>query len=29
MANTLSAAPGRDMIHPGVLRYLIEIGMIR
>lgn len=29
MANTLSAAPSRDLIHPGVMKYLREIGMIR
>jgi uncharacterized protein len=28
MANTLSAAPDRALIHPGVLRYLREIGLI-
>jgi TRAP transporter TAXI family solute receptor len=28
-ANTLAAAPGRDLIHPGVLRYLGEIGETR
>lgn len=27
--NTLSAAPGHDFIHPGVLRYLREIGLIQ
>ena len=26
-ANTLAAAPRRDLIHPGVLRYLHEIGL--
>jgi TRAP transporter TAXI family solute receptor len=26
-ANTLAAAPRRDLIHPGVLRYLREIGL--
>ncbi len=26
-ANTLAAAPRRDMIHPGVLRYLGELGL--
>ncbi len=25
-ANTVAAAPGKDLIHPGVLRYLREIG---
>jgi uncharacterized protein len=29
MVNTLFAAPSRDLIHPGVLRYLREIGLIR
>ncbi len=28
-ANTLAAAPRRDLIHPGVLRYLREIGLIQ
>jgi uncharacterized protein len=28
-ANTVAAAPRVDMIHPGVLRYLIEIGVAR
>ena len=28
-ANTASAAPRQDMIHPGVLRYLREIGLVR
>jgi TRAP transporter TAXI family solute receptor len=26
-ANTLAAAPSRDLIHPGVLRYLSQIGL--
>jgi TRAP transporter TAXI family solute receptor len=26
MANTVGAAPRRDLLHPGVLRYLEEIG---
>ena len=26
-ANTLAAAPRRDLIHPGVLRYLRETGL--
>jgi len=26
-ANTLAAAPGRDLIHPGALRYFREIGL--
>jgi TRAP transporter TAXI family solute receptor len=29
LANTLSAAPTRDLIHPGVLRYMAEIGLAR
>jgi TRAP transporter TAXI family solute receptor len=29
MANTVAAAPRLDFIHPGVLRYLREIGLIR
>ncbi len=29
MANTVAAAPRPDLIHPGALRYLREIGMIR
>ena len=28
-ANTLAAAPSLDLIHPGVLRYLREIGVVR
>jgi len=28
-ANTLAAAPNADLIHPGVLRYLREIGLAR
>jgi TRAP transporter TAXI family solute receptor len=28
LANTLAAAPTRDLIHPGVLTYMREIGMI-
>jgi uncharacterized protein len=28
MANTLSAAPSRALIHPGVLRYMRESGMV-
>jgi len=28
-ANTLAAAPRPDLIHPGVLRYLREIGVTR
>lgn len=27
-ANTVAAAPRRDLIHPGVLRYLREIGLV-
>jgi TRAP-type uncharacterized transport system substrate-binding protein len=26
-ANTVAAAPSRDLIHPGALRYLSEIGL--
>ena len=29
LANTLAAAPRRDLIHPGVLRYMAEIGLVR
>jgi TRAP transporter TAXI family solute receptor len=29
MANTVAASPRQDMIHPGVLRYLREIGLLR
>ena len=29
MANTLAAAPRRDLIHPGVLRYMKDAGLIR
>jgi hypothetical protein len=29
MANTLAAAPRRELIHPGVLRYLREAGLLR
>jgi TRAP transporter TAXI family solute receptor len=29
MANTVAAAPRLDLIHPGALRYLREIGLIR
>ena len=29
LANTLAAAPSRDLIHPGVLRYMREAGLIR
>ncbi len=29
LANTLSAAPRRDLLHPGVQRYLREIGLLR
>jgi TRAP transporter TAXI family solute receptor len=28
LANTLAAAPSRDLIHPGVLRYMREIGLV-
>ena len=29
MANTVSAAPGADLIHPGVQKYLRETGLLR
>lgn len=29
MANTLAAAPRVDLIHPGVIRYLRDIGLVR
>ena len=29
LANTLAAAPHQDLVHPGVLRYMREIGLIR
>lgn len=29
LANTLAAAPSRDLIHPGVLQYMREIGLLR
>ena len=29
LENTLAAAPTRDLIHPGVLRYMKEIGLIK
>jgi TRAP transporter TAXI family solute receptor len=29
LANTLAAAPTRDLIHPGVLKYMREIGLLR
>jgi TRAP-type uncharacterized transport system substrate-binding protein len=28
-ANTLAAAPRPELIHPGALRYLREIGLVR
>jgi TRAP-type uncharacterized transport system substrate-binding protein len=28
-ANTVAAAPSVDLIHPGVLRYLREIGVVK
>ena len=28
LSNTLAAAPHRDLIHPGVLRYMREIGLV-
>jgi hypothetical protein len=27
--NTAAAAPSLDLVHPGVLRYLREIGVVR
>ena len=27
-ANTAAAAPKRELIHPGVLRYLTEVGLV-
>lgn len=27
--NTLAAAPTRDLIHPGVLKYMREIGLLK
>ena len=29
LANTLAAAPSRDLIHPGVLKYIREIGLFK
>lgn len=29
LANTLAAAPSQDLIHPGVLRYMREIGLVK
>lgn len=29
LANTLAAAPSRELIHPGVLRYMRETGLVR
>jgi hypothetical protein len=29
LSNTLAAAPTRDLIHPGVLRYMSEIGLVK
>jgi hypothetical protein len=29
LENTLAAAPTRDLIHPGVLKYMQEIGLLR
>jgi uncharacterized protein len=29
LANTLAAAPRRDLIHPGVLKYMREAGILR
>jgi TRAP-type uncharacterized transport system substrate-binding protein len=28
LANTLAAAPSRELIHPGVLKYMREIGLV-
>ncbi|MGH8634207.1 MAG: hypothetical protein ACRET7_08750 [Burkholderiales bacterium] len=28
-ANTLAAAPSRDLIHTGVLKYMREIGLLK
>ena len=28
-ANTAAAAPKRELIHPGVLKYLVEIGLVK
>ena len=29
LANTLAAAPSRDLIHPGVLKYMREVGLLK
>jgi hypothetical protein len=29
LENTLAAAPSRDLIHPGVLKYMREIGLLK
>jgi hypothetical protein len=29
MANTLAAAPRPELLHPGVRKYLAEIGLLR
>ena len=29
LANTVAAAPSQDLIHPGVLRYMREIGLVK
>lgn len=29
LENTLATAPTRDMIHPGVLQYMKEIGLLK
>ena len=29
LANTLTAAPSRDLIHPGVLKYMREAGLLK
>ena len=28
-ANTVAAAPKRELIHPGALRYLTEVGLVK
>jgi len=29
LENTLAAAPTRDLIHPGVLKYMREVGVLK
>jgi len=29
LENNLTAAPTRDLIHPGVLKYMREVGLLR